>query len=92
MIIDTLLGWAIAAMHTAEEVRTIFKKRGVSLSDWARRRGFSQSLVYQVLSGRRQASRGESYEIAVALGLKTDKEISYQEIDQLLSAERGDSQ
>ncbi len=78
----------LAVMNTAEDVRTIFKERGVSLSYWARRHGFSESLVYQVLSGKRRACRGESHRIAVALGLKVDKAVSCQDIDRQLIADK----
>lgn len=43
---------------------------GTSVSEWARVRGFSAVLVYQVLDGRRKCMRGQSHQIAVALGLK----------------------
>jgi len=57
-------------MSIEHEIREEFRKRGLSISDWARINGFSTSLVYQVLSGRRKALRGESHKIAVLLGLK----------------------
>ncbi len=50
--------------------------------------GFKEQLVYAVLNGRNQASRGESFRIAIALGLKdapdTVEAPSY--IQQLLAA------
>ncbi|MEK9940670.1 MAG: DNA-binding protein [Methylotenera sp.] len=53
-----------------EEVRQMFRDDGISVACWARDRGFSLPLVYAVLSGRNRASRGESYKISVALGLR----------------------
>jgi gp16 family phage-associated protein len=53
-----------------EEVRQMFRDDGISVACWARDRGFSLPLVYSVLSGRNRASRGESYKISVALGLR----------------------
>lgn len=53
-----------------EEVRSVFRERGVSVAEWSRQRGFSVSLVYAVLAGRRQGVRGQSHEIALALKLK----------------------
>lgn len=50
--------------------RDQFFMRGESVADWARANGFSCTAVYQVLSGRCLASRGDSHRIAVALGLK----------------------
>lgn len=52
------------------QVREAFSAAGVSVADWARQNRFSTPLVYAVLQGRNQASRGESHRIAVALGIK----------------------
>ncbi len=57
-------------VKSPQEIKKAFLDRGVSLRDWAESNGFSQALVYQVLSGERKSLRGESYRIAVALGLK----------------------
>lgn len=54
----------------AHNVRENFAKHGLSVCEWARAHGFSESLVYAVLAGRNKASRGQSFQIAVALGLK----------------------
>lgn len=40
------------------------------MSEWARVRGVSAQLTYQILAGRKAAIRGQSHEIAVLLGLK----------------------
>ena len=60
-------------MKTPEEVKQEFAERGLSISGWAKSRGYSQALVYQVLNGSRKALRGESHKIAVELGLKAGK-------------------
>lgn len=52
------------------DVRKAFEESGVSVSEWARENGFSAGLVYAVLQGKRQCIRGQSYRIAVALGLR----------------------
>lgn len=52
------------------EVRQVFIEEGVSVAEWAREHNFSLALVYAVLKGRNQATRGKSHKIAVALGLK----------------------
>lgn len=57
-------------LRTPEDVRREFARRGLSISEWARASGFSVPLVYQVLSGKRAALRGQSHQIAVALELK----------------------
>jgi gp16 family phage-associated protein len=46
-----------------------FRSNGMSVAGWARAHGFSPSLVYQVLAGRK-ALRGQSFQIARALGMK----------------------
>lgn len=57
-------------MLTPAQVKHHFQSHGLSIRDWAAARGFSESLVYSVLSGKRKALRGESFKIAVALGLQ----------------------
>lgn len=54
----------------ANEVRGKFDASGISVAEWARAWNFSLPLVYAVLNGRARARRGESFRIAVALGLK----------------------
>ena len=60
----------IVPVCTVADVRAEFKKRGISVSEWARVRGVSAQLTYQILAGRKAAVRGQSHEIAVLLGLK----------------------
>ena len=57
-------------LRKGEDVRAEFARRGLSISGWARLHGYSAQLVYGVLTGRNQGSRGQSHEIAVRLGLK----------------------
>lgn len=56
--------------RTAEEVLKEFGRRGISAAEWARRNGFSPTMVYQVLKARNLPMRGQSHRIAVALGMK----------------------
>ncbi|MBW9265192.1 MAG: DNA-binding protein [Candidatus Thiodiazotropha sp. (ex. Lucinisca nassula)] len=60
-------------IRSIKEVRQEFADRGISISAWARSSGFSVPLVYQILSGARQPTRGQSHDIAVTLGLKQGK-------------------
>jgi len=55
------------------QVRQSFDELGVSIADWARERGFSVPLTRMVLAGKRKCLRGQSHQIAVALGLKTGR-------------------
>lgn len=57
-------------LRTPDEIRQEFARRGLSIASWARENGFSPSLVYQVLSRKKPAIRGECHRIAVALTLK----------------------
>lgn len=52
------------------EVKDSFKEQGVSISAWAQAHAFDPRLVYAVLAGKNQSSRGMSHKIALALGLK----------------------
>ena len=55
---------------TPNEFKADLMRHGLTVRDWARANGFSEMLVYAVLSGKNKASRGESFKIAIALGLK----------------------
>jgi gp16 family phage-associated protein len=70
-------------LRTGSEVKEAFAQRGLSISEWARRHGFSAQLVYQVLSGRKRCLRGQSHQIAVRLQLKRGVIGSVDEIDLL---------
>ncbi len=56
--------------RTAEAVRDEFAERGITIREWARSEGFSEKLVYYVLTGKRTPRRGASYRIALALGMR----------------------
>ena len=60
----------MANVRTPAEVRQEFARRGLSIASWARAHGFFAPLVYQVLSQKKLATRGECHRIAVALTLK----------------------
>ncbi|HDY5341422.1 TPA: DNA-binding protein [Klebsiella pneumoniae] len=55
---------------TAEQVKSLFRQRGVTFTQWAEEHGYSRSEVYRVLNGQTKANYGKSHEIAVKLGLK----------------------
>ncbi len=58
-------------LRTKEEAAQWFSDRGITISEWALERRFNPALVYQVLAGTRKAVRGSSFQIAVALGMKS---------------------
>ena len=64
-----------------ENAKSIFKDSGVSVSEWARQNGFSSTLVYQVLDGKRKCLRGQSHQIALALGIKQGKKLNVDELN-----------
>jgi gp16 family phage-associated protein len=66
------MGKAKAARKTKthQEVKQEFRDAGITIRDWAKKHGFSASLVYTVLADERPATRGKSHAVAVALGLK----------------------
>lgn len=57
-------------MRTPEQVKDEFRRRGMSINEWARNHHVSAALVHQVLSGKKRCVRGQSHDIAVMLGLK----------------------
>jgi gp16 family phage-associated protein len=57
-------------LRTSDEVRAEFRRKGVSISQWATANGYNPNLVFDVLSGRKKGVRGQCHKIAVRLGLK----------------------
>jgi gp16 family phage-associated protein len=53
-----------------EEVEARFRAAGISFAQFARDNRFNLNLVYNVLKGRGKGFRGQSHNIAVALGMK----------------------
>lgn len=47
-----------------------FREQGKSVTEWSLQRGFAPALVYAVLKGERKCLRGQSFKIAVALGMR----------------------
>lgn len=60
---------------TPETVKLQFELHGLSIREWAQSQGFSERLVYAVLSGKSKGLRGECFRIAVALGLRQEPQI-----------------
>jgi gp16 family phage-associated protein len=56
--------------RTAQQIRTEFQRKGISIGSWADQHGFSRASVNQVLTGRNAATMGTGHKIAVMLGLK----------------------
>jgi gp16 family phage-associated protein len=56
---------------TSKQVLDWFRDNGVSIADWADNQDFSRALVYAILNKERKCVRGQSYKIALALGLKS---------------------
>jgi gp16 family phage-associated protein len=57
-------------LRTREEVRAWFDAQGLTVSAWARTKGFAVEQVYAVLAGRARGKRGECHRIAIELGIK----------------------
>jgi gp16 family phage-associated protein len=64
--------------------KRLFEASGISVAEWARVRGFSTGLVYQVLDGNRKCLRGQSHRIAMALGLKQGLAMDMSELSRKL--------
>ena len=63
------------ALKTRAQVREEFARRGWSITGWARKNGFCPVMVSDIINDneanpKRKCLRGESHNIAVALGLK----------------------
>lgn len=57
-------------LRTPGQVRSYFEQSGISVADWARSKGFNLVLTRMVVAGQRKCLRGQSHQIAVALGMK----------------------
>lgn len=57
-------------LRTAEEARAWLDYQGITMAQWAREHGMHESLVREVLAGRKKCMRGMSHNIAVLLGMK----------------------
>lgn len=69
----------------AKRARHYFEESGIPVAEWARAKGFSSGLVYQVLEGKRKCLRGQSHQIAVALGLKEGLTMSVEQLTSCLN-------
>lgn len=62
-------------LKTRQQVRDEFARKGISITDWARVRGYSSHAVLAIIndderSPRYKCLRGQAHDIAVDLGLK----------------------
>jgi len=57
-------------LRTRQEARAWFDAQGLTVSAWARTKGFAAEQVYAVLAGRARGKRGECHRIAIELGIK----------------------
>ncbi|EMF9817896.1 DNA-binding protein [Escherichia coli] len=56
---------------TTDQVKALFRQRGVTCTRWAEDNGYTRNEVYRVLNGQSKANYGKAHEIAVKLGLKS---------------------
>ena len=61
-----------------QEVKQILAANGLTVREFARTHGFSEALVYSVLANKTKGLRGQSFKIAVALGLRPAPSIEQQ--------------
>lgn len=73
-------------LSDTSHAKSLFEDSGISVAEWARARGFSSGLVYQVLEGHRKCLRGQSHRIAIALGLKKGATMAVDELSKQLEA------
>lgn len=61
-------------IKTPDQVKQDFENSGKSIASWASKHGFRETDVYKVLNGQSRYKRGIGHQIAVALGIKSDKQ------------------
>ena len=57
--------------RTPAEAKAWLNDFGVSVAEWAQIHGFPKETVYSVLSGRNRGMRGQAFDVAVALGIRS---------------------
>ena len=57
-------------LRSPEEARAWLNHQGISISEWSRRNHVHDSLVREILAGRKKCGFGTSHNIAVLLGMK----------------------
>ncbi|MDI1278046.1 DNA-binding protein [Methylobacter sp.] len=62
---------------TPDEVKADFLAKGLTISGWARSRGYKPREVSLVLNGQVKGRYGKGHEIAIALGLKPSVDASH---------------
>lgn len=60
------------AVLTPQQARARLEAQGISITEWAKKEGFSKNTVYTVLRGNRRCRYGVSHKIAVKLGMKLE--------------------
>jgi gp16 family phage-associated protein len=55
---------------TPDQVKSKFKREGITVTQWAEQNGYGRHYVYLVLNGQVKALYGKGHEIAVKLGMK----------------------
>lgn len=54
-----------------QQVKDELRRKGMTITGWARANGFKPHVAIAVLNGQRKGNYGEPHRIAVALGLKS---------------------
>lgn len=55
---------------TPQEARAKLRRRGQTISGWAKANGFTERIVHDVLQGRLAGNYGKAHRVAVLLGIK----------------------
>jgi gp16 family phage-associated protein len=60
------------ALRTPAQARKWLRANGINAADWAKKNGFNQYTVADLLRGRLKGHRGAAHRAAIALGMKPD--------------------
>lgn len=58
---------------TPEQVKKELRSKGIPVSAWATKHGYTPQEVYKVLNGQAKGNFGKAHDIAIALGIKSQK-------------------
>lgn len=64
-------------LRTPAQVKEEFKRRGITVSQWAEQNGYNRLSVYGLLNGTDRGLYGKAHEIAVKLGLRHSEDAAH---------------
>lgn len=75
----------VMATRSADQAKAELRRKGVSVTGWAKANNLCPVTVFQLLAGRLKGTRGESHRAAVLLGMKDGAVIEANQVKNALA-------